>query len=1192
MLRIERMEVVGFKSFPERTVVDFPDGVTAVVGPNGSGKSNIVDAISWVLGEQSARALRGGRMEDVIFAGTEGRGPGGMAEVTLELSAREDILPGSRNKVTLTRRLYRTGDSEYLMDGRPTRLADIRGLLEQVRAGERTYAIVDQGRVGSFVTSKPRERRQFIEDAAGIASYRQRRRLAEMKLEATKANLLRVDDILREVERQRRSLQRQASLARRARRLDEELRALKTLWYRRRSIGLERRTEELSEFAAVAQREGEHLEAERARQARVVAEVRDRLEASHAARTAAVDEAHRRQLDEERLAAEIEAARARAGSLEEEAGRQEDEGRRLALDRTARVAERDSLARDLDGLDGRLAALAAEVAEAEARAEQTRQEHRALADEATRLERGLYESLHQRAEIVARLSAAREALSREGNRAEEARAAGARIGVARAEADALLEAAWGALHAAEAEVAARQHAVQAARQAEAEAASALDAARREEAGLASELDKKSGESAALASLAVRLAGADAAREALERAREAQLEARGVAADALEVDPEVERAAEAFLATLLPGVVVDGEADVLRAAGLGLAGRVHYLPLDAPDGAGARPELPSELLADPRVRGRLAARVRPRPGWGAAVWERVEDAILVDDLEAALELHRRFARFHYLTPEGHAVHRDGIVAIEGRATETGLGLLARARRRDELAREVELLRRGARRRRNGSKRRAGSSRRRARPGAWRKRRRPRPAAARRPRRCAWEQAGRDQERLAREAVLIGGVLEAAERGREEATRRAEALEGQVTGADEQIAADRLALEQARERVLGHEDEARSASLALAGLMTEVRAQEERRAALAREHERMSRELAELAERSERGIEASRRALADAADSRQRAADREIDLERTRAARAAAEAEAAAEESRLTRDGGAVRDAEARLDRVLQELEDARARREQRAMEFERSRLELEHLVATCREELGALPGELPSETPQLEGLEMLDDDAALAGRITDARGRRERVGPVNPLAEEEYEELSARFETQSTQKQDLEGDDRRAQQLDQEDGPREQGAVQRGLRRDSPPLPRAVRAPLPRRQGRPAAGGREQSAGVGGRDRLPAAGEEAAVGDAAVRRREGADRDGAAVRDLPLQAVALLPAGRGRRPARRRQRRTASPTLLREFADRTQFIVITHNKRTMEMADLLYGVTMARAGRLEARLDDARLTGPP
>ncbi len=293
MLRIERMEVIGFKSFPERTVVDFPDGVTAVVGPNGSGKSNIVDAISWVLGEQSARALRGGRMEDVIFAGTEGRGPGGMAEVTLQLSAREDILPGSRTKVTLTRRLYRTGDSEYLMDGRPTRLADIRGLLEQVRAGERTYAIVDQGRVGSFVTSKPRERRQFIEDAAGISSYRQRRRLAEMKLEATKANLLRVDDILREVERQRRSLQRQASLARRARRLDEELRGLKTLWYGRRSVGLERRTEELSEFAAVAQREGEHLEAERSRQARVVAEVRARLEAAHAARTAVVDEAHR-----------------------------------------------------------------------------------------------------------------------------------------------------------------------------------------------------------------------------------------------------------------------------------------------------------------------------------------------------------------------------------------------------------------------------------------------------------------------------------------------------------------------------------------------------------------------------------------------------------------------------------------------------------------------------------------------------------------------------------------------------------------------------------------------------------------------------------------------------------------------------------------------------------------------------------
>ena len=1176
MLRIERMEVVGFKSFPERTVVDFPDGVTAVVGPNGSGKSNIVDAISWVLGEQSARALRGGRMEDVIFAGTEGRGPGGMAEVTLELTAREDILPGSRNKVTLTRRLYRTGDSEYLMDGRPTRLTDIRGLLEQVRAGERTYAIVDQGRVGSFVTSKPRERRQFIEDAAGIASYRQRRRLAEMKLEATKANLLRVDDILREVERQRRSLQRQASLARRARRLDEELRALKTLWYRRRSIGLERRTEELSEFAAVAQREGEHLEAERARQAHVVAEVRDRLEAAHAARTAAVDEAHRRQLDEERLTAEIEAARARAGSLEEEAGRQEDEGRRLALDRTARVAERDSLARDLDGLDGRLAGLAAEVTGAEARAEQARQEHRALADEATRLERGLYESLHQRAEIVARLSAAREALAREGNRAEEARAAGARIGVSRAEADALLEAAWSALHAAEAEVAVRQHAVQAARQAEAEAASALDEARREEAGLASELDKKSGESTALASLAVRLAGADAAREALERSREAKLEARGVAADALEVDPEVERAAEAFLATLLPGVVVDGEADVLRAAGLGLAGRVHYLPLDAPDGAGARPELPSELLADPRVRGRLAARVRPRPGWGAAVWERVEDAILVDDLPAALDLHRHFPRFHFLTPEGHAVHRDGIVAIEGRATETGLGLLARARRRDELGREVELL---TARREEAAERREAA---RGRLDAARETRglaeealaeaRGNAATAK----MSWEQAGRDQERLAREAVLIGGVLEAAERGREDATRRAEALEGQVTGADGQIAADRLALEQARERVLAHEDEARSASLALAGLMTEVRAQEERRAALAREHERMSRELAELAERSERGIEASRRALADAADSRQRAADREIDLERTRAARAAAEAEAAAEEARLTRDGGAVRDAEARLDRVLQELEDARARREQRSMEFERSRLELEHLVATCREELGALPGELPSEAPQLEGLEMLDDDAALAGRIADARGRRERVGPVNPLAENEYEELSVRFETQSTQKQDLEATiaelNNSIKKMDRESKERFSEAfveIRRHFREQFVLLFRGGKADLLLEdESNPLESGVEIVCQPPGKKlqsvMLLSGGEKALAATAvlfAIFRYAPPPFCLLDEVDAPLDDANV-----GR-----------FADALRGFADRTQFIVITHNKRSMEMADLLYGVTMAEPG---------------
>ncbi len=171
MLRLVRLEINGFKSFPEKTQVEFPDGVTAVVGPNGCGKSNVVDAVQWALGEQSPRALRGSRMEDVIFAGTSERGPGGLAEVTLHLVARDgaDVLGEGRTRVTMTRRLFRTGESEYLIDGRKARLQDIRAILEQIRAGARTYAIIDQARVAAFVVSKPRERRAFIEEAAGIS---------------------------------------------------------------------------------------------------------------------------------------------------------------------------------------------------------------------------------------------------------------------------------------------------------------------------------------------------------------------------------------------------------------------------------------------------------------------------------------------------------------------------------------------------------------------------------------------------------------------------------------------------------------------------------------------------------------------------------------------------------------------------------------------------------------------------------------------------------------------------------------------------------------------------------------------------------------------------------------------------------------------------------------------------------------
>src|SRR5262252_8976879 len=239
LLKLKRVEVQGFKSFCDRTELRFNgEGIAAIVGPNGCGKSNISDAITWVLGEQSAKSLRGTRMEDVIFAGTRDRKPLGMAAVTMTLvdpehyqdspaahkpHAVEDGNAKNKGEITITRRLFRSGDSEYLIDGHPARLRDIQDIFMGTGLGPESYAIIEQGRIGQILSSKPADRRAVIEEAAGITKYKSRRRLAEARLESARQNLSRVFDILEEVGRQANSLKRQASKAKRYEELRTEM---------------------------------------------------------------------------------------------------------------------------------------------------------------------------------------------------------------------------------------------------------------------------------------------------------------------------------------------------------------------------------------------------------------------------------------------------------------------------------------------------------------------------------------------------------------------------------------------------------------------------------------------------------------------------------------------------------------------------------------------------------------------------------------------------------------------------------------------------------------------------------------------------------------------------------------------------------------------------------------------------------
>ncbi len=257
-MRIKKLELCGFKSFKDRTVIHFDAGITGIVGPNGCGKSNIVDALVWVMGEMSAKHLRGASMADVIFAGAEGYAPMGMAEVNLTLENDGGPFPAKYSKfseVMITRRLYRSGDSEYLINKEPARLRDIQEVFMDTGAGSKGFSIVEQGAIGKIITAKPEDRRTLIEEAAGITKFKVRKRESQRKLESTDQNLIRLQDIIGEQKRHLDSLQRQAARAERYRSLKKEVQE-KDLWLSSRTyLNLHAEEQAASEVFTTAQAE-------------------------------------------------------------------------------------------------------------------------------------------------------------------------------------------------------------------------------------------------------------------------------------------------------------------------------------------------------------------------------------------------------------------------------------------------------------------------------------------------------------------------------------------------------------------------------------------------------------------------------------------------------------------------------------------------------------------------------------------------------------------------------------------------------------------------------------------------------------------------------------------------------------------------------------------------------------------------
>ena len=201
-MHLKNLTLKGFKSFADQASIDLEPGVTVVVGPNGSGKSNVVDAIAWVLGAQAPSAVRSGKMDDVIFAGSAGKAALGRAEVSLTIDNHSRMLPVEFNEVKITRTLFRTGDSEYSINGVPCRLLDITELLSDGGVGRQQHVIVSQGQIDGVLNARPEDRRAVIEEAAGVLKFRKRKERAERRLTATDGDLTRVKDLMREVRRQ------------------------------------------------------------------------------------------------------------------------------------------------------------------------------------------------------------------------------------------------------------------------------------------------------------------------------------------------------------------------------------------------------------------------------------------------------------------------------------------------------------------------------------------------------------------------------------------------------------------------------------------------------------------------------------------------------------------------------------------------------------------------------------------------------------------------------------------------------------------------------------------------------------------------------------------------------------------------------------------------------------------------------
>ncbi len=1164
MLKLERVEIAGFKSFYEKVDLAFPGSVTAVVGPNGCGKSNICDAVAWALGEQSARILRGERMDDVIFNGSAKRRPLGMAEVILTLSARNGNGNGSGEgdgepeTLRIGRRVYREGHGEYFLNDKQVRLKDIQDRLFGTGLGVRAYSVIEQGRIDQVLSTKPQDRRRLIEEAAGITRYKLKKRLAETKLEETKGNLLRLSDILSEIERNCASLKRQASRAARYKEKSDAMRGKKAALARARHDRLlesaeqarrlseERRDREAQASAAVARAEAE-LESLRLASAGAV-EQRDRLRETVASLEAAIQrddallEGNRRAAAD--LQSRVEALEREGRDVSAEQARAASEIAELEerLERAVAEARTRSLARE--EADRRASEAAAALAQLEQELEGVREQALAAAGERVAARNALHEVDLEASRVAASLarleeSSAKIARERAERQEEEDRAAQEEHRLSEEAAEAVrrvreIETELARLSTALAEA-------QAQREAGREALGAVEHRR----------------AALLEIVRSRQGTARSAREALSAAGIAE---RGVLSERLRpvrgwedaVDLLLGADLEALLASGSPIAAVEASRK-LPALSLIRSDWTHDSPSSAPSGS-----LGGWEIVLQNFRSLTSAERAALP-----------PAAFVETLEEALRLSERFPTVTFATPR-RELARGSLVRVVHAPPEAS-GLFALTREIEDLERQsaqarANLVRLEAR---FEELRHARGAREAEMP---QRRERERDASALLSGSLARQEEKRSaRDRLRRELETLGAEGDAL---REESSRldaRRRNLEGEERRHAEREAEVRGRIDALASALAEARSFATAATEDLAHRRTEAEVAAERRRSVESARERLleaqralERRVGDAREEKSRLSERSQELAHEEMQARQRQQEN-LKAREERAAALERAAEAAAES--LAR----VEHAQESARSERGSLDTAREGRFEAEVAQTRTRSDLEHLLAQAKEEFGVSPSELPAP-PDVseEALATLEAEAAeLLAAI-------EAMGPVNVLAFEEYREMSERLSFLSTQRDDLVKSIAELQESIRKINATSSERFQEAFG--------AINENFKAMFSRLFQGGTAQMRLLDENDLLES-GVEITAQPPGKRNQSILLLSGG---EKALTAIALLMAIFRYKPSPfcildevdaplDEANIDRFTRLLRDMTEETQFIAITHNKRTMETADVMYGVTMEEPG---------------